>query len=83
MIAVKRRHHHALLDDRGEAVRRAGRRSGWQDAAERVVLREGMNLASETGAVFVTAVVEPWLDEVSLRLARSSLDVLEALFELE
>jgi hypothetical protein len=83
VIAVKRRHHHVLLDDRGEAVRRAGRRTGWRDAAERAVLREGMNLAPETGAVFVPGVIGRDLDGLALRLARSSLDVLEVLFELE
>jgi hypothetical protein len=72
-----------MLDDQGEAVRRAGRPLRWREAAELAVLREGMNLAPETGAVFVPAVVGRDLDGLAPRLARSSLDVLEALLELE
>jgi hypothetical protein len=83
VIGVRRRRQRILLDDRGEAVRQAGRPPGWRDAAERTVLREGMNLAPETGAVFVPAVVGRDLDDLALRVARSSLDVLEALLELD
>ena len=74
-----------MLDDGGEAVRRGGRPRGWLDAAERAVEPSGMNVARTTGAVFVPA----WdngrgdLERLAHRLARASLDVYEALLELE
>ena len=42
-----------------------------------------MNVSPATGAVFVPAVGRVDLDDLAHRLARSSLDVLEALVELE
>ena len=83
VIGVRRRQQRIMLDDRGEAVRRAGRPPGWRAAAEHAVLHRGMNLAPESGTVFVPAVVGRELDDLALRLARSSLDVLETLLELE
>ena len=83
VVAVSRRKHRYLLDDRGEAVRRAGRPTGWATAAEAAARREGMNVSGATGAVFVPAVGRVDLDDLAQRLARSSLDVLEALVDLE
>ncbi len=68
-----------------EAVRRSGRPRGWLDAAERAVEPSGMNIARRTGAVFVPG----WdngrsdLERLTNRLAQASLDVYEALLELE
>jgi hypothetical protein len=84
-IAVRRRGRRLMLDDRGEAVRRSGRPRGWLDAARRAVAPSGMNVARTTGAVFVPG----WdngrsdLERLTHRLARASLDVYEALLELE
>ena len=84
-IAVRRRGRRLMLDDRGEAVRRSGRPRGWRDAAERALEPSGMNVARTTGAVFLPA----WdngrgdLERLTHRLARASLDVYEALLELE
>jgi hypothetical protein len=83
VITVTQREGRYLLEDGGEAGRRAGRPEGWVDAAERAVRRSGMNVARTTGVVFVPAVALRDLEELVLRLARSSLDVLEALLELE
>ena len=83
VIAVSRRKHRYLLDDRGEAVRRAGRPAGWVTAAEAAARRHGMNVSPATGAIYVPAVGRSDLDDLAQRLARSSLDVLQALVELE
>jgi hypothetical protein len=83
VIAVSRRQHRYLLDDRGEAVRRAGRPAGWVTAAEAAARREGMNVSPTNGVIFVPAVGRVDLDDLAHRLARSSLDVLEALVELD
>ena len=82
-IGVKRRETGLyLLDDGGGATRRAGRRRGWFDAAERAVRRSGMNV-SRMGVVFVGANERRDLEGLALRLAQASLDVLEALVELD
>jgi hypothetical protein len=83
VIAVRQRQRRYLLDDGGEAVRRAGYPVGWEDVAERAVLRSGMNVSRATGGVFVPAVGGRDLDDLAVRLARASLEVLEALVELE
>jgi hypothetical protein len=83
VISVTQRDQRFLLADGGEAVRRAGRPKDWEDVAERVVRRSGMNVSRSTGAVFVPAVARRDLEALTLRLARSSLDVLEALLELD
>lgn len=71
-----------LLDDGGGATARAGRRHGWLDVAERAVRPSGMNV-SRTGVVFVGANERRDLEALALRLAQASLDVLEALVELD
>lgn len=82
-ISVRRREGSLYaLDDGGGAVARAGRRQGWLDAAERTVRRSGMNV-SRTGVVFVGANDRRDLEALALRLAHASLDVLEALVELD
>jgi hypothetical protein len=82
-IRVRRREGSlCLLDDCGGATTRAGRRHGWLDAAERAVRRSGMNV-SRTGVVFVGANEHRDLEALALRLAQASLDVLEALVELD
>jgi hypothetical protein len=74
-----------MLDDRGEAVARSGRPRGWADVAERAVEPFGMNVARTTGTVFVPA----WdngrrdLEELARHIASASLDVCEALLEVE
>jgi hypothetical protein len=83
VISVTQRERRYLLEDGGEAVRRAGRPTGWEDVATRAVSLSGMNVSHATGAVFVPAVAQRDLELLALRLARSSLDVLEALVELD
>ena len=83
VVTVTQRQQRFLLHDGGEAVRRAGRRTGWADAAESSVRRTGMNVSPTTGTVFVPAVGDRDLDELARRVASASLDVLEALVELD
>jgi hypothetical protein len=83
VIAVRQRQGRYVLEDGGEAVRLAGRPAGWQDAAERAVRRSGMNVSRATGAVYVPATGDRDLDDLAVRVARASLEVLEALVELE
>jgi hypothetical protein len=83
VIHVRRRQRRFLLSDRGEAVNRSGRPAGWAETAERAVRRTGMNVSPTTGAVFVPAAGARDLDDLALRLARASLDVLEALLGLD
>jgi hypothetical protein len=83
VIEVRRRQGRLLLHDRGDAVMRSGRPQGWAEAAERAVRRSGMNVSPTTGAVFVPGSGGRDLDDLALRLARSSLGVLEALVELD
>jgi hypothetical protein len=83
VIAVRQRQRRYLLEDGGEAVQLSGRPVGWQEVAERAVRRSGMNVSRVTGAVFVPAVGGRDLDDLAVRLARASLEVLEALVELE
>lgn len=83
VIEVTQRQQRYLLSDRGEAVRRAGPARGWSDIAERAVRRSGMNVSPATGAVFVPAVGACDLDDLARRLGSGSLDVLEALVELD
>jgi hypothetical protein len=64
-------------------VRRAGSPKGWEEVAERAVRRSGMNVSCTTGTVFVPAVARRDLEALTLRLAQSSLDVLDALLELD
>jgi len=83
VVTVRQRGRRFLLEDGGESVRRAGSPSGWAAAAEQAVRRSGMNVSASTGAVFVPAVGARDLDDLAARLARASLEVYEALVELE
>jgi hypothetical protein len=83
VITVRQRGSRYLLEDTGEAVRRAGRRRGWEEVAERTVRRSGMNVSRVTGSVFVPAVRGRDLDDLAKRAAQGSLDVFDALLELD
>lgn len=84
-ITVRRRGRRLVLDDRGAAVARRGRPRGWANVAERAAGRSHMNVSRTTGVVFVPAFDNGRrdLEALARRLARASLDVLEALVELE
>jgi hypothetical protein len=83
VITARQRGSRYLLEDTGEAVRRAGRPRGWEEAAERAVRESGMNVSPVTGSVFVPAVRSRDLDDLAVRLAQGSLDVFDALLELD
>jgi hypothetical protein len=79
-IRVRRRGRRFDLDDGGAALERAGRPSGWQEVAERVVAEQGMNVG-RTGAVFVGAVEGRDIDALAARLAACSVAVHDAVLE--
>jgi hypothetical protein len=43
-IFIRRRGYWTELDDRGEAIRRAGKPEGWLEAADRIAVADGMNV---------------------------------------
>lgn len=83
-IRIRRRGRRYDLDDRGEAVRLAGKPAGWRETAERAV--EPMNL-SRSGVVFIPAVEGSFPDRdieaLARRLGESARAVYDALVELE
>ena len=84
MITVTQRQRRCLLHDGGEAVRRAGRPTGWTDVADRAVRRTGMNVSPhDRRRVRPRRRAAAISKSLALRLARASLDVLEALVELD
>jgi hypothetical protein len=79
-IRVRRREHWVDIDDEGRAVELAGRPAGWLQVAERVVAAEGMNV-NRAGRVFVRVHERRDVEEVTRRLAESSLAVHDALLD--
>ncbi len=82
-VTIRRREHRYVLDDGGGAISRAGRPPGWADVAHDAVRPSGMNVSPTTGIVFVPVVEGRDLEELAVRLGEASLDVLEALLELD
>jgi hypothetical protein len=82
-IRIRKRGGWTELDDRGEAVRRAGKPRGWFEVADRIVAEEGMNV-NRAGVVFVAYGERSGHDLETLtgRLADSALDVYNTLLEL-
>ena len=79
-VRERRREHWVELDDEGRAVELAGKPPGWFEVAERVVAEEGMNV-NRVGRVFVRVHERRDLDDLTRRLAGSSLAVYEALLD--
>jgi hypothetical protein len=79
-IRVRRREHWVDLDDEGRAVELAGKPPGWLPVAQRVVATEGMNV-NRSGRVFVSVHEGRDVEDVTRRLAESSLAVYEALLD--
>jgi hypothetical protein len=69
-IFIRRRGYWTELDDRGEAIRRAGRPEGWYEAADRIAAAEGMNVG-RNGVIGVKYGERTGhdLDEITGRLA--------------
>jgi hypothetical protein len=78
-VLVRRRLHRYLLSDRGRAIEKAGKPSGWRDAAERAV--EPMNV-DRHGVVFVPTTARAHLEDLVARLADASRAVHEAVVVL-
>ena len=83
LIRVRRRGHRYMLDDGAATIAKAGRPTGWLEAAERGVRRSGMNVSRTTGVVFVPVVEGRDLEQIAARLAQAALDVYEAIVALD
>jgi hypothetical protein len=81
LVAITKRLHRYDIDDRGGAVRSAGRPAGWLGVAREVVAEDALNV-NRRGVVFVPAVEGRDLASLALRVAYRSLAVHEALLEL-
>ena len=79
-VLVRKRLHRYVLSDQGRAVEKAGKPSGWHEAAELACLP--MNVDRQ-GTVFVPAVEGRDLEDLVVRLADSSRAVHEALLALD
>jgi hypothetical protein len=79
-VLVRKRLHRYVLSDRGRAVEKSGKPSGWHDAAELAGLP--MNVDRQ-GTVFVPAVEGRDLEDLLVRLADASRAVHEALLVLD
>ena len=81
-VLVRKRGRRYDIQDRGVAVRAAGRPPGWLAVSERVVAADGMNV-NRAGVVFVPAVEGRDITRLAMRLAETSLAVHHALLELD
>jgi hypothetical protein len=81
-VFVKKRLHRYAITDEANAVRLAGKPSGWLEAAGQVVEDYSLNV-NRRGVVFVGTVYPRMLDELIDRIAETSLAVYEALLELD
>jgi hypothetical protein len=79
-VRERRREHWVELDDEGRAVELAGKPPGWLEVAERVVAEEGMNV-NRAGRVFVQVHERRDIEDLTRRLAESSLAVYETLLD--
>jgi hypothetical protein len=79
-VLVRKRLHRYLLSDRGRAVEKAGKPSGWHEAAELAGLP--MNVDRQ-GTVFVPAVEGRDFVDLIVGLAAASRAVHEALLDLD
>ena len=85
LVHVSKRERRYSFDDRGAAVRLAGKPPGWREAADAVVEEFVVNV-SRQGVTFLPAVErrEPsWLSALPQRIAEASLALYGALLELE
>jgi hypothetical protein len=82
IIRVRRRGRRYDISDDGEAVRLAGRPTGWLEQADRVVAAEGFNINRE-GVVFVPTVAGRDIAQLVVRLADASQAVYLSLLELD
>ncbi len=83
LVSMRKRGYRYDIDDRGEAVRLAGKPRGWLEAAERVVLGYSLNV-NRAGVVFVQGYERRWwdLDELAQRVGATSAALHAELLEL-
>ena len=79
-VLVRKRLHRYVLSDRGRAVEKSGKPSGWREAGEIACLP--MNVDRQ-GVVFVPVVEGRDIADLVVRLADASRAVHEALLVLE
>jgi hypothetical protein len=80
-VSIRKRGRRYDLDDRGVAVAKSGRPSGWFEVARCVVDRDGFNV-NRAGVVFVPVVEGRDLAALTSRLAETALAVYDELLEL-
>lgn len=81
-VQVRKRAHRFAIGDGGQAVRLAGKPSGWLAVAQQVADDFDLNV-NRSGVVFVPTVYLDWVDGLAARVADASLAVYEALLELD
>jgi hypothetical protein len=79
-VLVRKRLHRYVLSDLGRAVEKAGKPTGWRDAAEIACLP--MNIDRQ-GTVFVPVVEGRDIGDLVVRIADASRAVYEALLALD
>ena len=79
-VLVRKRLHRYVLSDQGRAVEKAGKATGWREAAETAGLP--MNVDRQ-GTVFVPVVDGRDIEDLVVRLADASRAVHEALLALD
>jgi hypothetical protein len=81
-VLIRKRGAKYDIDDRGEAVRLAGKAPGWLEVAQQVVAEDALNV-NRAGVVFVSTFREEWVEPLARRIGASSKAVYDALFELD
>ena len=81
LVSMHRRGYRYDIDDRGQAVRLAGKPRGWLQAAEHVVLGYSLNV-NRAGVVFVQGFEGRDVDELAQRVGATSAALHAELLEL-
>jgi hypothetical protein len=81
LVHVKKRLNRYLFDDRGAAVRIAGRPPGWQEVAHDVVVGRFWLNVDRRGKVFVPTVYPTMVDDLVARVGDASLALYLALLD--
>ena len=81
-VSIRRRGAKYDIDDRGEAVRLAGKPQGWLEIARDVVAEDALNV-NRAGVVFVSTFREASVEPLAQRIGETSKAVFDALLELD
>jgi hypothetical protein len=81
-VSVRKRGAKYDIDDRGEAVRLAGKPQGWLEVAREVVAADALNV-NRAGVVFVSTFRDDWVEPLARRIGVTSKALHDALLELD